>query len=238
MKRTVKYFLLLIICFVLMISCDTQVFKNRFKLNKAYSLYEKGKNADDDKALLDITSTYNDIINQKIYAQDRLAAVYRTLAERSLVKEQYGYSAKYFSEALKILPNSPYLRYGLGISYANLADSADTEEKKTNFLQRAENNITFAINKDPNNANYYAALASLKGLQQNDYETAFENIKKAVEMNPNNVDYLFILARIQYSRGNYNEAVAAYRKISNIATENNIKQTALNNINQIIGQQN
>ena len=112
------------------------------------------------------------------------------------------------------------------------------EEKKTNFLQRAENNITFAINKDPNNANYYAALASLKGLQQNDYETAFENIKKAVEMNPNNVDYLFILARIQYSRGNYNEAVAAYRKISNIATENNIKQTALNNINQIIGQQN
>lgn len=238
MKRTVKYFLLLIICFVLMISCDTQVFQNRFKLNRAYSIYEKGKNADDDKALLDITSEYNDIINQKIYAQDRLAAVYRTLAERSLVKEQYGYSAKYFLEALKILPNSPYLRYGLGISYANLAESADTLEKKSNFIQRAESNISFAISKDPNNANYYAALASLQGLQQNDYEKAFENIKKAVEMNPNNVDYLFILARIQYSRGNYNEAVAAYRKISTISTENNVVQTALNNINQIIGQQN
>ena len=38
MKRTVKYFLLLIICFVLMISCDTQVFQNRFKLNRAYSI--------------------------------------------------------------------------------------------------------------------------------------------------------------------------------------------------------
>ncbi|MEI0747565.1 tetratricopeptide repeat protein [Brachyspira pulli] len=237
MKSIIKY-LLLIICLVSIVSCDKQVFTNRFKLNKAYSLYEKGKNADDDKALLDITSTYNDIINQKIYAQDRLAAVYRTLAERSLVKEQYGYSAKYFSEALKILPNSPYLRYGLGISYANLSESADTADKKTNFLQRAESNITFAINKDPNNANYYAALASLKGIQQQDYEAGFENIKKAVEMNPNNVDYLFILARIQYGRGNYDEAIAAYRKISTIATENNIKQTALNNINQIIGQRN
>ena len=137
-----------------------------------------------------------------------------------------------------MLPNSPYLRYGLGISYANLAESADTYEKKTNFLQRAENNITFAINKDPNNPNYYAALASLKGIQQQDYEAAFENIKKAVEINQNNVDYLFILARIQYNRKNYDEAVAAYRKILDIATENNIKQTALNNINQIIGQQN
>ena len=237
MKKIFKY-LLMIIVLVSIISCDTQVFKNRYNLNKAYSLYEKGKNADDDKALLDITSTYNNIINQKIYAQDRLAAVYRTLGERSLVKEQYAYSAKYFSEALKVLPNSPYLRYGLGISYANLAESADTYEKKTNFLQRAENNITFAINKDPNNPNYYAALASLKGIQQQDYEAAFENIKKAVEINQNNVDYLFILARIQYNRQNYDEAVAAYRKILDIATENNIKQTALNNINQIIGQQN
>ena len=237
MKKIFKY-LLMIIVLASIISCDTQVFKNRYNLNKAYSLYEKGKNADDDKALLDITSTYNNIINQKIYAQDRLAAVYRTLGERSLVKEQYAYSAKYFSEALKVLPNSPYLRYGLGISYANLAESADTYEKKTNFLQRAENNITFAINKDPNNPNYYAALASLKGIQQQDYEAAFENIKKAVEINQNNVDYLFILARIQYNRQNYDEAVAAYRKILDIATENNIKQTALNNINQIIGQQN
>lgn len=237
MEVIFKYFTL-IICFLSIISCDKQVLFNRFNLNRAYSLYEKGKNADDDKALLEITSTYNDIINQKIYAQDRLASVYRTLAERSLVKEQYAYSAKYFTEALKILPNSPYLRYGLGISYANLAESADTYEKKTNFIQRAENNIRFAIDKDPNNANYYAALASLKGMHQDNYEEAFDNIKKAVEMNPNNADYLMLLARIQYSRGNYNEAVAAYRKILNLPVENNVKETVLKNIEQIIGQRN
>ena len=237
MKVFFKY-LLLAICFLSIISCSTQVFSNRFNLNRAYNLYEKGKNEDDDQALLEITSIYNDIINQKIYAQDRLASVYRVLGERSLAKQQYAYSAKYFTEALKILPNSPYLRYGLGISYANLADSADTPEKKTEFISRAETNINFAIGKDPNNANYYAALASLKGIQQDKYEEAFENISKAVEMSPDNIDYLFILARIQYSRENYNEAVAAYRKISNLATETSIKQTALNNINQIIGQQN
>ncbi len=237
MKEIFKYFTL-IICFISIVSCNKQVFINRFNLNRAFNLYEKGKNADDDKALLEITSTYNDIINQKIYAQDRLAAVYRVLAERSLVKQQYVYSAKYFTEALKILPNSPYLRYGLGISYANLSESADTYEKKSNFIQRAESNITFAINKDPNNANYYAALASLKGVQQDNYEEAFENIKKAVEMSPDNPDYMFLLARIQYSRRNYNEAVAAYRKILNMPVENSVKQTVLKNIEQIIGQQN
>ncbi|WP_295161713.1 tetratricopeptide repeat protein [uncultured Brachyspira sp.] len=236
--RDIFKYCVLILFFISAVSCSRQVFVNRFNLNRAYNLYEKGKNEEDDKSLLEITSVYNDIINQKIYAQDRLASVYRILGERSLIKEQYAYSAKYFSEALKILPNSPYLRYGLGISYANLAESADTYAKTTNFIYRAESNISFAIIKDPNNANYYAALASLKGIRQEDYDTAFENIKKAVEISPNNTDYLFILARIQYSRGNYNEAIAAYRKIINITDENNIKQTALNNINQIIGRQN
>ena len=92
MKKFLKISLIVFSCFFLM-SCN-QVFKNRFNLNRAYNLYEKGKNADDDKALLDVTDTYNDIINQKIYAQDRLAAVYRVLAERSLAKKQYAYAAK------------------------------------------------------------------------------------------------------------------------------------------------
>ena len=91
------------------------------------------------------------------------------------------------------------------------------------------------------NTKIQIAVVTKQGDIDNAYKyllEAFENIKKAVEMSPDNADYLMLLARIQYSRGNYNEAVAAYRKISNIATENNIKQTALNNINQIIGQQN
>ena len=60
MKKIFKISLLIFSCFFLM-SCN-QVFKNRFNLNRAYNLYEKGKNEDDDKALLDVTDTYNDII--------------------------------------------------------------------------------------------------------------------------------------------------------------------------------
>ena len=75
-------------------------------------------------------------------------------------------------------------------------------------------------------------------MHQDNYEEAFDNIKKAVEMNPSNADYLMLLARIQYSRGNYNEAVAAYRKILNLPVENNVKETVLKNIEQIIGQRN
>mgnify|MGYP004597603519 FL=1 len=232
MKEILKI-MTIIILLISLISCN-QVFKNRYNLNKAYSLYEKGKNKDDDEALLEITGTYNDIINQKIYAQDRLAAVYRTLGERSLAKSQYGYSAKYFSEALKVLPNSPYLRYGLGISYSYLAESADTEEKKNDFIKRAENNINFAISKDANNPNYYAALSSLKGIKQNYYEEALELINKAISLSPDNIDYLFLLARLQYSVGNRDRAVEVYRRIINLSDSSAIKQKALNNINQIL----
>ena len=232
MKKILKITAIIILT-IFFISCN-QVFKNRYNLNKAYSLYEKGKNKDDDEALLEITKTYNDIINQKIYAQDRLAAVYRTLGERSLAKSQYGYSAKYFSEALKILPNSPYLRYGLGISYSYLADSADTEEKKNDFINRAENNINFAIGKDANNPNYYAALASLKGIHQNHYEEALELINKAIALSPENIDYLFLLARLQYSLGNRDRAVEVYRRITNLSDSSMVKQRALDNINQIL----
>lgn len=223
----------IIIFAIILVSCN-QVFKNRYNLNKAYTLYEKGKNEDDDKALLEVTGTYNDIINQKIYAQDRLAAVYRILGERSLAKSQYGYSAKYFSEALKILPNSPYLRYGLGISYSYLVESADTEEKRNDFLERAENNINFAISKDAGNPNYYAALATIKGIRQNHYEEALELINKAVELSPNNTDYLFVLARLQYSVGDRDRAVEVYRRISTLTESTAVRERALNNINQII----
>ena len=231
MKKNYK----IIIIFVTILCSCNQVFKNRYNLNKAYTLYEKGKNEDDDKALLEITGTYNDIINQKIYAQDRLAAVYRLLGERSLAKAQYGYSAKYFSEALKILPNSPYLRYGLGISYSYLVESADTENKKKDFIERAENNINFAISKDASNPNYYAALASLKGIRQNYYKEALELINKAIKLSPNNEDYLFVLARLQYNVGNKDGAVEVYRKISNLTESTAVRQRALDNINQIAG---
>lgn len=232
MRKSFQIFIFILFA-VFLISCN-QVFKNRYNLNKAYTLYEKGKNADDDEALLEVTGTYNDIINQKIYAQDRLAAVYRVLGERSLAKEQYGYSAKYFSEALKVLPNSPYLRYGLGISYSFLSSSVDTEEKKNDLIKRAENNINFAIEKDPNNPNYYAALASLKGLRQNYYEEALELINKAVALSPDNTDYLFISARLEYGVGNRDRAVEIYRRISNLTESSAVRQRALNNINQII----
>lgn len=216
------------------ISCS-DIFKNRMKLNKAYSLYEKGKNEDDDKALEDITKTYQDIINQKIYAQERLGAVYRTLAERSLAKSQFGYAAQYFTEALKVLPNSPYLRYGLGISYANLAESSDNEEQKKDFINRAKNNFQFAISKDMGNPNYYAALASLIAVHEAKYEEALKLIDKALTMSPDNVNYLFILGRIEYGLNNYTKAIEAYRRIVNISKEPRLKQEAQININMLIG---
>ena len=221
-------------CIIIFIVSCSKVITNRFRLDKAFTLYEKGKNEDDDKALLDVTKTYNDIINQKIYAQDRQAAVYRALGERSLAKSQYAYSAKYFTEALKILPNSPYLRYGLGLSYANLAESADTQEQKNNFINRAEKNIEFAISKDDKNPNYYAALSSLRAFQQQRYDDALTLILKSVEISPDNTDYLFILAKIQYSMGNDQKAIETYRIIANKAKTEIVRRTALQNADQII----
>lgn len=217
-----------------LVSCS-KGFKNKQQLNNAYSLYEKGKNKDDDEALLEAAKIYQEVINQKVYSQERLAAIYRTLAERSLAKSQFGYAAKYFSEALKILPNSPYLRYGLGLSYANLSESADNDAQKKDFLSKAENNIRFAISKDSNNPNYHAALASLLGVHQNKYQEALSSIDTALRIKNDNVDFLFILARIQYGLGNYQKSIEAYRRIVSLSDEPRVREQANANIQSLIG---
>lgn len=225
---------ILILFSVFSLSCG-RGFKNKQELNKAYSLYEKGKNEDDDKALQDAGKKYQEIINQKIYAQDRLASVYRALAERSLAKTQYGYAAQYFAEGLKILPNSAYLRYGLGISYANLIESSDTEEKKKDFIERAYNNIKFAVEKDPENANYNAAYASILTAHLNRPKEALPHIEKALSVYGNNIDYLFVLARVQYEIGENEASANTYRNIIALSGDERVRKQAEDNIKRLIG---
>lgn len=210
-------------------------YRNDAKLAEIHELYQKGKNEEDDKALIEAGKEYSAIINQKIYAQDRQAAVYRTLGERSLAKSQFGYATKYFSEALKILPSSPYLRYGLGISYMNLSESADTTEKKKEFIEKAENNIRFSTEKSERNPNYHAALASILGIHQDRYEEALASIETALRLRPDNVDYLFVAARIYYSLGDNEKAIAAYSKIVDISDAGAIKKQAEANMRRLIG---
>ena len=214
---------------------DFQKYRNEAKLAEIYELYQKGQNEEDDKALIEVGKGYSAIINQKIYAQDRQAAVYRTLGERSLAKEQFGYAAKYFAEALKILPSSPYLRYGLGISYMNLSESADTAEKKKDFIEKAESNIKFAAEQSERNPNYHAALASILGIHQDRYEEALPEIETALRLRPDNVNYLFVAARIYYSLGDNENAIAAYSKIINVSDDGVAKKQAEANMRRLMG---
>jgi len=231
MKKTITLTIILLMSLIIT-SCDAlDTFNRRNKRDKIFNLYQKGKNEDDDAALIQAGKEYQEIINEKIYAQDRLAAVYRTLAERSLAKSHYLYSAKYFTEALKILPNSPYLRYGLGISYMYLIESADTDARKNDLSERALNNLRFSFNKDNNNPNYNAALASLLGVHKDMYDEASRYIENALRIRPSNTDYLFVGARIYYSLGNIERSIELYRNIVNSETATSKeKQTAEANI--------
>lgn len=230
MKRTITLTIILLMSLIIN-SCAIDTFKRRNRRDRIFTLYEKGKNEDDDKALIQAGQEYQEVINEKIHAQDRLAAVYRTLAERSLAKSQYVYSAKYFTEALKILPSSPYLRYGLGISYMYLTESADTDAQKNELFERALNNLRFSLDKDKDNPNYNAALASLLGIHRDEYDEASTYIENALRINPSNTDYLFVGARIYYSLGNTERSIELYRNIvnSDLATSKE-KQTAEANI--------
>lgn len=235
-KRTYSLIIILLISLSVN-SCGIENLKRKNKLDEIYNLYEKGKNEDDDAALIKAGKEYQSIINEKIYAQSRLAVVYRTLAERSLAKSHYVYSAKYFTEALKILPNSPYLRYGLGVSYMNLAESADTDKQKIEFLKRAENNIKFSLSKDEKNPNYSAALASLLGVHQNRYDEASTYIENALRINNQNVDYLFVGARIYYSLGDIERSVALYKNITDLeSATSKEKETAEINMRTLLAQ--
>ncbi len=213
------------------LSC-TQVQKNKIALDKAYDL---SVDAQTEEQLLQALKIYDSIINQKIYAQERMAVVYRLLGDRSLANEQYGYAAKYFTEALKITPNSVALHYWLGISYGNLYESATDINQKANFLQNAESNLRYAVQKDGENPNYYAALATVIGVYKGEYKEALGYILEALNSEPNNIEYLFILARIQYQLEDYNASINTYQIITDLSPDSySTRENAQNNIKQIL----
>ena len=225
--KTIKIFALIIF----MASC-TQHQKNKMNLDKAYDLSVE---AETEEQLQEALKIYGGIIEQKIYAQKRMAVVYHLLADRSLAMEQYGYAAKYFTEALKITPTKTSLHYGLGISYANLYESSTDENQKKNFLAKAESSLKYSIEKDSENPNYYAALATVVGIYKGDYNEAMKYITKALSYNANNVEFLFILARLQYQLENYNDSINTYNLIIKLSPDSyNTRQNAENNIKQIM----
>lgn len=226
-----KKILIISILAFFVVSC-TQHQKNKMEMNKAYDL---SVDAETEEDLQEALKIYGGIIDQKIYAQKRMGFVYRLLGDRSLAMEQYGYAAKYFTEALKITPTNPSLHYGLGISYANLYESSTDDDQRKGFLKKSENSLKYALEKDSENPNYYAALATVVGIYKGNYDEAMKYITRALNYGANNIEYLFILARLQYQLESYNDSINTYNLIVDLSPDSySTRQNAENNIKQIM----
>lgn len=229
---TMKYITLTTLLFItLLFTSCSEYSKNQRTLNKAFDLYT---NAEDNKDLEEAARMYSSVINQKIYASERLAVVYRILGDRSLQSEQFGFAAKYYTEALKITPAKTSVHYGLGLAYANLYETSADANQKREFLVRAEEEIRYAVSKDAENPNYHATLATILGVYKGDTKAALDEISLALRYNPDNIEYIFLLARLEYDASDFEKSIRAYRRIIELSGDSyNTRKTAEENIAKI-----
>ncbi len=226
-----KIRILIIIILIGFVASCTRYQKNQMELNKAYELSDNNNSEEDLKKALQI---YRSVIDQQVYAQKRIGSVYRLLADRSFAMEQYGYAAKYYLEALKITPTNINLHYQLGLTYANLYESTTDVEQRAKFLENAEREIAYAVNKDEENSRYLATFATVIGIYKNQPAEAITYITKALGFNATNVEYLFILARLQYQLENYSDSIDTYNRIIALSADSyNTRQNAEANIKLI-----
>ncbi len=222
---------LIIIIFATLLTSCTQYQKNQIELNKAYELSDNDNSEEDLRQALKI---YSSVIDQQVYAQKRMSSVYRILGDRSFAMEQYGYAAKYYSEALKITPTNIEIHYQLGLTYANLYESTTDSEQRAKFLESAEKEVAYSLSKYDDNPKYLATFSTIVGIYKDEPERALTYITKALSIEPTNIQYLFILARLQYQLENYSASINTYERIITLSPDSyNTRQHAEANIKQI-----
>ncbi len=226
-----KNSIFIVIIFAAFLSSCTQYQKNQIELNKAYELSD---NNNSEKDLQEALRIYRGVIDQQVYAQKRMSSVYKLLGDRSFAMEQFAYAVKYYSEALKITPTNINLHYQLGLSYANLYESTTDTEQRAIFLDNAEKEVFYAVDKDGENPKYLATLASIIGIYKNDPAQAMAYITKSLGFDATNIQYLFLLARLQYQLENYDASIDTYNKIIALSADSyNTRKNAEDNIRQI-----
>ncbi len=177
---------------------------------------------------------YQDLVKKKVQASNKIVYYYKLLGLAYVEKRMYGEALEAFSQAIPIAPENPSLFFYSGLCAANMSKSEiglveGSEERKRDYLERAERAYIRALELDPEHNRSLYALAVLRVFELGKPAEAIEPLERYMALNSNDFNSRFLYARALYSLGRYEDSASAYESILNLTGPENLKQDALRN---------
>lgn len=188
------------------------------------------------RELESVVEEYGQIVSEKVDAAMRQASYLRLLSVEYMRQELYGPALKSLEEAIQIEPQNPILHYYAGVSAGHLAKAQARPEARSNFLGMAERSYLRAIELDPTYHDALYAVSVLYVFELNQPERAIPHLTALLDRSPGNSSALFLVARAHAALGSVDEALAAYDRIIETATDTEIKEAARRNRRLLTGE--
>ncbi|MDA3901605.1 MAG: tetratricopeptide repeat protein [Spirochaetes bacterium] len=192
----------------LLAGCTVDQFLDYF-MPKSVRRVTTGEQTEDLKELMQKAKGFEDQIEEKIEAGDRLANVYEALAAVYLVRKNWQLSIQFFEKTIALGNGEHEVHRRLGVAYANRA----RELGQQNDYDKALYHYNLAIEKKPDNYDALYGSALILFFEKNEHEKAFDRIQTIVEKKPDYYEARFAYGRMLYESGNRNSALTVYQSL-------------------------
>lgn len=178
---------------------------------------------------------YESLIKEKVDAAEGAVTLYGLLAEQYSELGMYDLALDQYENLLLIEPANHVALNSAAIAAGQTALALPTLEEELVYLRRAQRYYERAIEINPVYRDPYFGLAVLHLFEFEDLEAAKALLLKALSLFPDDTRMLFLLARAAVLEERINDAIQIYDLIIETSGNENDKNSALRNREELLG---
>jgi tetratricopeptide (TPR) repeat protein len=226
--RRVIYIIFCLLIVLSLSSCNETRAKtlNRI-LNTETGDYENEKISEERiKELEEGIEEFFDDVERVVKANAEIGVYYRMLALEYMDLRMYKFAFDNFEKSMEYYPSNPVLSYYAGICKANIARAAVDDKQRLLLFREAEAYYKAAVKIRSGYSDALYALSVLYMFDFNSPEEARPLLEKLISLDPKNWEAMSLYARYKVVAGDLDSAIDLYNKISEEAWDEEMKEQA------------
>ena len=176
---------------------------------------------------------FEEIVERKVEASERLGVYHRMLAVEYIGRSMYRLALDHLQEAIRIDPENPVLFYWAGVAAARFSKSTVDRGERDHYLEAAEAYYRRAIELNPRYVSALYALAVLYVFELNQPDAAEPLLDEVLRRQSRNVQAMAVLARVYAVTGRLEQAAQMYGRVAETSEDESIRREAIRNRDQV-----